>query len=100
MDLSILGGGLLLNHYLSPEGTSQPYQYVVGRVTNHLRLRGELQDALTATIRRDSFRTEADSNQAYQASASLKLHEIQKLQTRRQSNVLLFRALDRLDEAG
>ena len=31
---------------------------------------------------------------------ALKLHEIKKLHTRWQSNVLLFKALDRMDEAG
>ena len=100
LDLGPLGRSLFLSHHLSPAAASRPYQEVVGRVTSQLHLRGELQDALTATIRRDSFRTEIDNNQAYQASMAMKLHEIKKLQTRRQSNVLLFRALDRLDEAG
>ena len=49
MELSILGGGLLLNLFLSPDG-SQPYHDVVSRVTTHLRLIGDRQDALTATI--------------------------------------------------
>ena len=98
MNLGILGGGLLLNMYLSPEG-ARPYTDVVGRVTTHLHLRGNLQDALTATICQDSFQTEADTNQAYQALAALKLCEIQKLQTRRQSNVLLLRSLDRVEGA-
>ena len=84
--------------FLSPDG-SQPYHDVVSRVTTHLRLRGDRQDALTATIRQDSFQMEADTNQAYQASAALKLHKIQKLQTRRQSNVLLLRSLDRVEGA-
>ena len=76
MELGILGGGLLLNLFLSPDG-SRPYHDVVSRVTTHLRLRGDLQDALTATICWDSFRTEADTNQAYQALAVLKLCKIQ-----------------------
>ena len=98
IDLKPLGRELFLSHYLSPAATG-PYLQVVGRVTNHLRLKGDLQDALTATIRCSSFRTEID-NQAYQASMAMKSQEIKRLHTRRQSNILVFKALDRLGEAG
>ena len=66
LDLDPLGRELFLSHHLSP-AAARPYQEVVGRVTSHLRLKGDLQDALTATCRQSSFRTEIDTNQAFQA---------------------------------
>merc|ERR1711942_350297 len=74
MDLGPLGRSLFLGHHLSPAAACRPYQEVVGRVASHLHLRGDLQDALTATCHRDSFRTEIDNNQAYQASMAIKSH--------------------------
>ena len=50
LDLGPLGKGLFLSHHLSPASACRPYQEVVGRVASQLHLRGELQDALTATI--------------------------------------------------
>ena len=60
LDLGPLGKSLFLGHHLSPAAAFRPYQEVVGRVASHLHLRGDLQDALMATCRRDSFRTDFD----------------------------------------
>ena len=64
IDLDPLGRELFLGQHLSP-AASGSYLEVVGRVTSHLHLKGDLQDVLTATTRPASFRTEIDNNQAY-----------------------------------
>ena len=46
LDLEPLGRELFLGHHLSP-AAARPYLEVVGRVTSHLHLKGDLQDVLT-----------------------------------------------------